>query len=330
MNLQNKDGLVFSPHLTPDNIRNGIVVLGVTGDYIGTPYKGETNIIPGTEDQVLETTGKIVYTNIAVNKITPVCTDTNLNFNYGGDIDIGGKKTYNTIENLTDAYYVRAKNTQAGWYDEGVESVGANVFMISEEEQAKIIPKNIAAGVAILGVEGTAATSLNTVVFGGEPTAMATTRTRFTLTLKEISFRGFDIPVTRVPTFENSVIEKIDFADATFENVTEMVKTFCNCNKLTTLKMPNFNTQNMVQIFSAFDGCTALTNVTWGDNWGSNEAMTRFDVSDCPLSHDSCLDLFNKLATKTTMAILTLSSTTKSYMSDDEIAIATAKGWIIT
>lgn len=88
-----------------------------------------------------------------------------------------------------------------------------------------------------------------------------------------------------------------------------------------------------------FSNCTSLTTLILGPNWFSGviyptgTTKTRlFSLSSCPLTHDSCLDVFNKLADRTnsTSMTLKLSSTTKALMSDDEIKIATDKGWTVS
>ena len=87
-----------------------------------------------------------------------------------------------------------------------------------------------------------------------------------------------------------------------------------------------------------FWGCTSLKNVTFGNNWWgfpndtSGSAYRKIDLQDSPLTHDSCLDLFNKVADKTATEKsynIALSDTTKGYMSEEEIAIATGKGWTV-
>ena len=75
--------------------------------------------------------------------------------------------------------------------------------------------------------------------------------------------------------------------------------------------------------------CTSLANLTLGQDWGINTEITSLDLSYCPLTHDSCLDVFNKLATRGISATLKLKSTTKALMSEDEIAIATNKNWVV-
>jgi hypothetical protein len=102
----------------------------------------------------------------------------------------------------------------------------------------------------------------------------------------------------------------------------------------TTIDLSEVNTDEVTTMSSMLSYCSNLTNLTLGENWGINTGVTSFGLSQCPLTHDSCLDVFNKLADKTqtatTSATLSIKSTTKALMSDDEIKIATDKGWTVS
>ena len=118
---------------------------------------------------------------------------------------------------------------------------------------------------------------------------------------------------------------------------TSKVKSLCNTfrdTRLFELNLNSFNTTNVTNMSAMLMHSSDITTLTLGTNWGINTSITSFDLSSCPLIHDSCLDVFNKLADKTqtatTSATLTLKSTTKALMSDTEIAIATNKGWTVS
>ena len=129
-------------------------------------------------------------------------------------------------------------------------------------------------------------------------------------------------------------LTSLDLSNWDASNVTSTGNMFSGCRSLTSLDLSNWDTSstNLDFIFFNYPGYGGATsvNVFWGNNWASNPATTSFDASPCPLSHDSCLDLFNKLATKSSNATLSLSATTKGYMSEEEIAIATNKGWTVS
>ena len=120
----------------------------------------------------------------------------------------------------------------------------------------------------------------------------------------------------------------LDLSFFNTSNVTDMNATFSNCGKLTTLDISSWDTSKVTTTLVMFIFCESLVNVTWGNNWMSTSSTNSFNISSCPVSHTSCLDLFNKLAVKE-RGTLTLSDTTKSYMSEEEIAIATGKGWTV-
>ena len=111
-------------------------------------------------------------------------------------------------------------------------------------------------------------------------------------------------------------------------NVTDMSNMFYDCRKLVSLDLSKITTTSLTRINDMLY-CTSLKNVVWGNNWLPNSSITLFSITYCPLSHESCLDLFNKLATRDNNPTLQLSPTTEGNMSEEEIAIATGKGWTV-
>ena len=77
-----------------------------------------------------------------------------------------------------------------------------------------------------------------------------------------------------------------------------------------------------------FNYCSSLKNLTLGENWASNSSITSFDLSSCPLTHDSAVDVLNKLATRDNSPVITFSNKIGLYQS--EIDIATNKGWSVS
>mgnify|MGYP001779308285 CR=1 len=152
------------------------------------------------------------------------------------------------------------------------------------------------------------------------------------LSLTSLDVSSFD---TSKVTYMNSMfsncssLTSLDLSSFDTSNVTSMGIMFSNCSSLTSLDLSNFNTSNVTAMDYMFNPCNKLTDVTWGNNWLPNTQITSFDISSSPISHDSCLDLFNKLATRDNSPTLKLSTTTKGYMSEEEIAIATNKGWTV-
>jgi hypothetical protein len=74
-----------------------------------------------------------------------------------------------------------------------------------------------------------------------------------------------------------------------------------------------------------FTYCLALTNLG-----GFKNLKTNLDLSNClNLTHDSLMNVINNLATVENNPTLTLGTTNIAKLTDNEIAIATNKGWII-
>lgn len=111
--------------LIPENIREGVNILGVNGSYAGGVDLSNDTI---TADKLLA--GATAH-NSAGEQITGSMTD-----NSG---------TSGTIETASGAFTI-----PQGYHD------GSGSVAISQAEQAKIIPENIKAGVNILGVTGSA------------------------------------------------------------------------------------------------------------------------------------------------------------------------------
>ena len=178
--------------------------------------------------------------------------------------------------------------------------------------------------------------TLKTIDFTGcnfsKMTYMESSLSDFTL-LEEVIFPS-DIDTSKVTNMDRmfnscSRLTSLDLSSFNTSNVTNMSRMFSGCSKLTTLNLSSWNTSNVTNMGDMFYDCGSLTNVTWGNNWISNTSITSFEVRQSPVSHDSCLDLFNKLATRDNSPTLRLSTTTKGYMSEEEIAIATGKGWTV-
>ena len=129
-------------------------------------------------------------------------------------------------------------------------------------------------------------------------------------------------------------LTSLDLSNFDTSKVTDMRSMFNYCTSLTSLDLSSFDTSKVTNMLGMFDDCKSLSTLTLGSNWGINTSISSFYLSSCPLTHNSCLDVFNKLADKTqtatTSATLTLKSSTKALMSSTEIAIATNKGWTVS
>ena len=104
---------------------------------------------------------------------------------------------------------------------------------------------------------------------------------------------------------------------------------FYRCLAIEYIKLPILS-PDVRSVQNTFFNCTALKTLILPDGCFSNESITSLDLSYSPLTHDCAVDIFNKLATRTNSPTLKLSTTTKGYLTDDEIAVATGKGWVIS
>lgn len=107
-----------------------------------------------------------------------------------------------------------------------------------------------------------------------------------------------------------------------------MGQMFYNCNSLTSLDLSNWDTSKVIDMGNMFFDCSKLSNLTLGTDWASNSSISSFDLSYSPLTHDSAIDVINKLATRSNSPVITFSNQVGLYQS--EIDVATNKGWSVS
>ena len=106
--------------------------------------------------------------------------------------------------------------------------------------------------------------------------------------------------------------------------VISIYRTFEHCLKLKSL--PELDFSNVTDTTWSFSDCSSLTDL-------GGFVGLKFDInlSACTaLTHDSIMNVINKAADVTASPKpLTLGSTNLAKLSDEEKAIATAKGWTL-
>ena len=118
--------------------------------------------------------------------------------------------------------------------------------------------------------------------------------------------------------FQLTTIPQIDTS-----SVTIMQGMFYSCYNLTTI--PQIDTSSVTNMSYMFYSCSSLA-----DLGGLMGLKCDIDLSSCPLTHDSILNVINKAADVTASPkTLTLGSTNLAKLSDEEKAIATNKGWTL-
>ena len=119
-------------------------------------------------------------------------------------------------------------------------------------------------------------------------------------------------------------LTSLDLSGFNTSNVTNMDSMFYNCSGLTSLDLSGFDTSNVTNMGSMFRGCSKLTSLDSMQN-----ISVALILSYTILDATSLLDVINNLATVATSQTLTLGSTLLAKLTEDQIAIATNKGWTV-
>lgn len=141
--------------------------------------------------------------------------------------------------------------------------------------------------------------------------------------------------VTDMGSMFNSInnLTSLDVSSFDTSNVTNMSGMFGNCNKLISLDLTNWNISNVTDMNNMFDWCGNLTLLNI-NNIGINKTCNKLSTdTSSKLSKESILYIFNNAFDRATAGYSTftikLHATTKALLSDEEIAIATNKGFTI-
>ena len=136
--------------------------------------------------------------------------------------------------------------------------------------------------------------------------------------------------VTRMGSMFSDCISltSLDLSTWNTSKVYTMSTMFCGCSSLTSLDLSGFNTTNLQYIKGMFMDCSKLSNLTLGTDWASNSSISLFDLSSCPLTRESAIDVINKLATRSNSPVIEFSNQVGLYQS--EIYVATNKGWSVS
>ena len=122
-----------------------------------------------------------------------------------------------------------------------------------------------------------------------------------------------------------SKLTTIDLSNWNTSKVTYMGAMFQKCSSLIDLDLSNFDTSNVTDMSLMFNSCNSLTNLIAPKNISAD-----LDLSSCKkITHDSLMSIINNLATVTTTKKLTVGFSNLSKISNEDIAIATNKGWTV-
>ena len=102
------------------------------------------------------------------------------------------------------------------------------------------------------------------------------------------------------------------------------VNTWYHKSNLTSLVLPDGFGSAATNVYSCFYGCSKLTTITGNPNF-----KVSIDFSPCPLTVQSLMNVINGLQTVTTAQKLTIGTTNIAKLSEDQIKVATDKGWTV-
>lgn len=146
------------------------------------------------------------------------------------------------------------------------------------------------------------------------------------------------------------LLEDIDISTFDTSNVTDMSYMFAQCMSIKKLDLKHFNTSKVKNFNMMFDSCYSLyeldfssldtSAVTAGstinmlnacDNLTNlilGKITTNFKINNCnKLSHDSLINIIAALEPTDSTLVLTIGSNNLAKLTDEEIAVATEKGW---
>ena len=240
----------------------------------------------------------------------------------------------------------------------GLSKVTVNA--VTNKIDENIIPENIKSGVSILGVEGTAQTSnlqINDARYlfynGARLNCINELTSAITDDCQNIEsmFHACNTQLTEVPFFKTG-------------NGTSFTRTFYQCTSIT--EIPQFDLKNAFGVSYMFSSCSNLTTVpeldlskatnlsefitycsklttlggfknlgmNYSTSMSANTNQYRLVLTNVNLTHESLMNVINKLydiAMKGCNAqALRLGSTNLAKLTEEEIAIATNKGWNVT
>lgn len=172
------------------------------------------------------------------------------------------------------------------------------------------------------------------------------------INLKSLDLSNFDTSkVTNMSYMFYSCnnLASLDLSNFDTSKVKDMTYMFSACSGLSSLDLSNFDASKIIVVGYMFSNCNSLTDFKCFKNLGkgytsksNNYSNYKLDLSYCPLlTHESLMSVINNLydlnltynvanGGRLYAQTLNLGSTNKSKLTEEEIAIATNKGWNVT
>lgn len=144
--------------------------------------------------------------------------------------------------------------------------------------------------------------------------------------LQSLDIGGWDVSsVTRMDNmFRHCIaLKSLDLGGWDVSNVTKMDYMFYDCETLQSLDLSGLDVSNVTDMSGMFGYCYALTTVT-GPIYG---IQLDLDLHHSPLSNSSAMVFIDGLAEVETSQTITFKTETYDTLTEEQIAIATSKGW---
>ena len=172
--------------------------------------------------------------------------------------------------------------------------------------------------------------------------------------LTNLDLSNFDMSNATNLSYMFYVCEKLtnlDLSNLDFSSVTDVKNMFAYCSALENLNLGGCDFSKVDNLTNMFQGCTSLTNLEFPNNLGegfrtpsANNSSFKINLSNCTLlTHDSLMNVINNLydlhlnttmykpdAGKFYTQSLVLGASNLAKLTEEEIAIATNKGWNVT
>lgn len=143
------------------------------------------------------------------------------------------------------------------------------------------------------------------------------------INIKEVDLSNLDISkVTSLyRMFAYCSVENLNLNFDT-SNIDDFVFIFYRALNIKSIDISNWDLSRATNVSGMFGDCFGLTNLKFGKN-----LKLTLNLSTCPLTHESALSVLNGLAEITTNQIVYFLESTYETLTEEDIAIATSKGW---
>lgn len=133
--------------------------------------------------------------------------------------------------------------------------------------------------------------------------------------------------ITRMETTFYSCWELSSITINNTSKVTSFDNCFFGCEKLQEISLSLESAKDAYGMFQMFGGCSSLSALTV--TAFPDADMSQIRLSDSPLTHESLLGLLNTLPVTSNEYSFQIGETNIAKLTEDEVAIATDKGWTL-